>query len=76
VVREVVADGFAFLGVGLSGHRRAEEKDPEDGEKDEEFQDDEPDERTAPGLVAETIPVEKPDFFSQTRHHFAVSLQI
>jgi hypothetical protein len=72
----MVADGFALLGVGLAGHRGAEEEDAEDGEKEEELQDDEPDERAAPGLVSETIPVEMPYFFGQSSHHFAVSLQI
>jgi hypothetical protein len=76
VVREVVADGFALLGVGLAGHRGAEEEYPEDGEKDEELQDDKPDEWAAPGLVPETIPIEMPYFFCQSSHHFAVSLQI
>ena len=67
------AYGLALFGIGLAGHRRTEEKDPEDGEKDEEFEDDKPDERTAPGLVLEAIPVEKPNFFSPSHHLFAVS---
>jgi hypothetical protein len=67
---QVLPHGFALLGIGHAFHRRMEEEDPEDSEQDEEFKDNEPDERTAPGLVSETIPVEKPDFFEFSGHQF------
>ena len=59
---------LALFGIGLAGHRRTEEKDPEDGEKDEEFEDDKPDERTAPCLVFEAFPIEIPYFMEQPCH--------
>ena len=60
--------GLALLGIGLAGHRRTEEEDPEDGEKDEELEDDQPDERTAPSLVFEAFPIEIPNFMEQPCH--------
>ena len=56
------AYGLALFGIGLAGHRRTEEEYAEDGEKDDELEDDEPDERTTPGLVFKTIPIESPNF--------------
>ena len=62
------AYGLALFGIGLAGHRRTEEKDPEDSEKDEEFEDDKPDERTAPSLVFEAFQIEIPYFAEQPCH--------
>jgi hypothetical protein len=67
---QVFAYGLALLGIRLSGHRRPEKEDPQDGEKEEELEDDQPDERTAPGLVFKAIPVKAPNFFKQSGHLF------
>jgi hypothetical protein len=66
------SDGLALLGVGQSGQGRAEEENLEDGEEDEEFQDDQPDERTAPSLILEAIPVKMPNFFQHCGPPFPV----
>ena len=62
------AYGLALFGIGLAGHRRTEEKEPENGEKDEEFEDDQPDERTTPSLVLEALTIEFPNFVEQPCH--------
>lgn len=58
VFREVVAHHFAFFAVGHPGHRRLEEKHPQDSEKNEKFENDQPHERLAPGHIAESVSVE------------------
>ena len=73
VTGQVLPYRLALFGVGLPAEDWPEEKDTEDSEEDEELQDDKPNERTAPGLVSETIPVEKPHFFQQTCHLFVLT---
>jgi hypothetical protein len=65
---ELQAYGLALLGVGLAGHRGTEEKDAENTEQNDEFEDDQPDERTAPSLVLEAFPIEIPYFMEQPCH--------
>ena len=60
--------GLALFGIGLAGQCRTEEKDAENGEKDEEFEDDQPNKRTAPCLVFEAFPIEIPNLMEQHCH--------
>lgn len=54
---EDIANLLALLFIGQPAHGRLEEKDAEDGKKDDELKDNQPNQRLAPGHVAETVPV-------------------
>ena len=52
---------LAFLLVCETAHGRFEEEQTENGEEDEDFKENEPNERPSPGHVPEAVPVEVPD---------------